>query len=275
MKKILLAFDGTHFSEASIEFAQKLNERNALLLTAAFLPQTDHANLWSYSPGGNTGSLYIPLVEDEEAETVKENIKRFESFCVKNHLEYRIHKDFFDLAVPALIKETRYADLLVISSTTFYEQVGTQKPNAYLKEVLHQSECPVIVVPDKFDFPASNILAYDGSESSVYAIKQFAYLFPELTGNETLLFYLKERRNDDFPEEKNIEELVARHFSNLTLMKLNENFDEYLSTWLMEKKASILVSGSFGRSGLSMGFKKSFVNEIISDHKLPVFITHK
>lgn len=275
MKKILLAFDGNNFSVGTLEFASRLNERNPILLTAAFLPQIDYANLWSYSPGGNTGALFIPLVEEEEAEAINENIKRFESFCEKNHIEYRVHKDFFDLAIPALKKETRYADMLIISSATFYEQVGSDKPNEYLKEVLHGSGCPVIVVPEKFDFPQSNILAFDGSESAVYAIKQFAYLFPEFTNNETLLFYIGDKKDEGFPDEKNIEELAARHFDKLTLMKFNEDFDKYFSTWLMDKKASILVSGAYGRSGLSRIFKKSFVNEIIGDHRLPVFIAHK
>jgi hypothetical protein len=275
MRKILIAFDGDNFSEGVLGFAQQLNEKDPILLTAAFLPQIDYANLWSYSPGGQAGAVYIPLMEDEEAKVVKKSIDRFESFCIKNHIEHRVHKDFFDFAVPGLKKETRYADVLIISSSTFYKQVGSDAPNEYLKEILHQAECPVIIVPEKFDFPNSNILAFDGSESAVYAIKQFAYLFPELTNNETLLFYIKDNRNDEFPEEKNIEELAARHFSNLTLMKFHEDFDRYFSTWLMDKKGSVLISGAYGRSGFSRVFKKSFVNEIISDHKLPVFIAHK
>lgn len=127
MRKILIAFDSDNFSEAALGFAQQLNEKNPILLTAAFLPQVDLAYVWSYSPGGYAGTSYIPLVEDEEAESIKENIRKVESFCIKNHIEYRIHKDFFDLAAPALKKETRFADLLIISSSSFYEQIGSEK----------------------------------------------------------------------------------------------------------------------------------------------------
>src|SRR6185503_12134589 len=175
MRKILLAFDGTHFSNAALEFAGKLNRKNLILLTGAFLPQTNFANLWSYSGGALAGQEFVPLIEEEEAEEVQKNIKRFESYCIDNSIEYKVHKDYFDFAVPELRKETRFADLLIISSETFYAEAGLNQPNAYLKEALYGVECPVIVVPDKFEFPACNILAYDGSESSVYAIKQFAY----------------------------------------------------------------------------------------------------
>lgn len=274
MKKILLAFDGNHFSEAALEFARQLNDRNPILLTAAFLPQVDYANLWSYSGGGNASSLFIPLVEDEDAKAVQQNIERLESFCIKHHIEYRIHKDFLDLAIPALKKESRYADLLIFSSNTFFEQTGSEAPNEFLNETLHEAECPVIVIPEKFNFPTRNILSYDGSKSSVYAIKQFACLFPELSGNETVLVYAKENSDEKLPEERNIEELSARHFSKLTLFKMDADPEKYFRTWLLNKKGAIIITGSYGRSGFSRLLKKSFAASIIHDHQLPVFIAH-
>lgn len=52
MRKILLAFDGSHFSEGAIEFANQLNKRNPVLLVGIFLPLIDYSALWSYSGGG-------------------------------------------------------------------------------------------------------------------------------------------------------------------------------------------------------------------------------
>lgn len=274
MKKILVAFDGDHFSEGILEFARVLNERNPILLTAAFLPQTSLSNLWSFSGGGLSGPDFVPLVEEEDAGKVEENTKRFESYCQKNGIEYRIHKTFFDFAVPELKKETRFADLLILSSEKFYEQAGTGNPNEYLKEVLHGVECPVVLVPEKFDFPGNNILSYDGNEASVYAIKQFAYLLPELTGNETVLVYANENA-EEFPEQVNIEELTARHFPDLVLQRLETSPKKFFSEWLAEKNGAIVVTGAFGRSDISRSFRKSFATELISDHHLPVFIAHK
>ena len=39
MKKILIAFDGTHFSDGAFEFARRVNELQPILLTGVFLPQ--------------------------------------------------------------------------------------------------------------------------------------------------------------------------------------------------------------------------------------------
>lgn len=274
MKKILLAFDGTHFSEGAFEFARRMNENSPVLLTGVFLPQIDYANVWSYA-GGTAGNLFIPLFEDEDAEAVQKNIARFESLCQKSGIDYRVHKNFFDFALPGLKKETRFADLMIIGSESFYENLGINQPNESIKDALHASECPVLVVPEKFQYPERNILTYNGSDDSVYAIKQFTYLFPELCRNTTLLVYAKEEAGKELPDEVYIEELAARHFPDLTLMNLPVNPKKYFETWASEKKGSILISGSFSRSVFSQMFKKSFVTDVIRDHKLPVFIAHR
>jgi hypothetical protein len=177
MRKILIAFDGTHYSEAALEFALRLNQKNPVLLTGAFIPQTDIANLLSYHDGSSSGSGFIPLVGDDSREEIQKNIRRFENYCVDHNIEHRVHKDYFDFAIPELKKETRFADLLIISSESYYANMSGE-PNEYLEEMLHEAECPVILVPNIFDFPAYNVLTYDGTESSVHAIKQFAYLLP-------------------------------------------------------------------------------------------------
>jgi hypothetical protein len=72
-----------------------------------------------------------------------------------------------------------------------------------------------------------------------------------------------------------MEELVARHFSNLTLLKLDISPKDFFKDWLIKRKSSLVVSGSYGRSGLSQIFKKSFVKNLISSHRLPIFIAHQ
>jgi hypothetical protein len=210
MKKILLAFDGSHYSEGALAFAKRLHEKSPVFLAGLFLPQIDYSALWSYSGGGKTGSLFIPLLEDDDSIAVQANIMRFEKFCEENKIEYTTHKDFLGFALPELKKESRFADLVILSSEKFFEQAGSDGPNDYLKETLFDVECPVVVIPEKFDFPEINILAYDGKESSVYAIKQFAYLFPELAGNETMLLYVNSGENKDMPHQNEISELVGQ-----------------------------------------------------------------
>jgi nucleotide-binding universal stress UspA family protein len=275
MKKVLIAFDGTNFSEGAFKLAEKMNERNRILLTGVFLPQVNYANLWSYSGGGRGAAVFIPLVEDRVASSVEKNIDRFKSMCAASNIDYKLHNDFTDFAVQGLKKESRFADLLIISSELFYKDLGDTESKYYLQDILHDTECPVLLVPERFEYPNTNILAYNGSESSVYAIKQFAYLFPELTDNKTLLVYAASDASTEIPDKVYIEELAARHFPDLAITKLDMAAKKFFSTWVHHKQSAVLVSGSFGRSPFSQLFRKSFITEVIRDHQLPVFVTHR
>ena len=273
MKKILIAFDGTQFSEGAFEFAKQLNRLQPFLLTGVFMPQLNYSNLWSYGDA-MAGPMYGPLVTEDDSEMIEKNIERFRDLCQKNHIVFKVHKNYKDFALPELKRETKFADLLIISSEKFFEDLNGPNASEYMKDAIHEAECPVIVIPEKYIFPNQNVIAYDGSTSSIHALKQFAYLFPELCWNETLLVYSKNEDDLEIPDEDYIEELASQHYNKLHLLKLEIDPRKYFNTWLEEKKSPILICGSFGRSSLSRMFKKSFVAEVIADHKLPVFIAH-
>jgi hypothetical protein len=274
MRKIILAFDGIHFSDSTFKFAAQLNLNEPILLTGVFLPQASYANLWAYADGTGV-PVFVPQLEDDDEALIEKNIEIFQQLCVKEGIEYRVHKDFYDLALPELKKESRFADLMIIAAQQFYEPNGSDTPNRLLIDALMQMECSVLVVPEKYDFPGVNIIAYDGSDASVFAIKQFAYLLPELSANPTLLTYMNPNESESIPFEPYIEELAARHFSNLTISKIDMDAKKYFSTWVSEKKSALVISGSFGRTSFSQLLKKSFIADVIRKHLLPVFIGHK
>jgi hypothetical protein len=277
MKKILLPFDGSNFSKGAFEFAKGLNELEPVLVTGIFIPQLDYANLWSYAAAGNSrvSLAGIPLADEEEEELVKENMDHFEEQCMRNDIAFRVHDGLFDSALPELKKESRFADVAIFSGELFYKGVWSEKNFDHLGDALHAMECPAVVVPEHYQFPDNNILAYDGSEESVFAIKQFAYIFPELAKNETVLVYAEDEDGKDFPSKPLITELATQHFRNLTFYKLEIDPEKYFNTWISERKGSLLVSGSYSRSALSQLFKKSFVADIIKTHQVPVFVAHE
>jgi len=273
MKKIILAYDGDHFSEGAFEFARQLNEIEPILLTGIFLPLVQYANMYGYADSGS-GPLFLSVIEGDNREAMVQNVKRFKSKCIDNGINFRIHEDTDDFALPGLKKETRYADLLILGSESFYENLGTNRPNSYLTEILHVAECPIVVVPEKFEFPDNNILAYDGSESSMYAIKQFSYLFPQFAQNKTTIVSTVEQ-GDRIQHEYQMREYATTMFPQLSVNKLHIDAKKYFATWISEKPKCIVVAGSFGRSFISQLFRSSFIADVIADHKLPVFIAHR
>lgn len=273
MKKILLPLEGTAYHRELLDFVATLNDRSKVMLAAALLPEADYAQLWSASGGaGEQGYTPADQVDDKQ---VIHNGARLKRYCQEHSIACRVQEDRFDLAIKALLRESRFADLLLLSSGHFFEAVEDRQPNAYMKEVLHLAECPVLLLPEKPALPGELILAYDGSASSVYAIRQFAYVFPEFNRLKTTLVFIGEDENSEMPEETFIREWGEQHFRNFRALRLRMRTDRFYDTWLDMMKDPWLVAGAFGRSDMSRVFHHSFINRLITAHRVPLFIAHK
>jgi hypothetical protein len=134
---------------------------------------------------------------------------------------------------------------------------------------------PVLLLPDKATLPGELILTYDGSAASVFAIRQFAYLFPEFCRVAATLVYVNADEKAKIPDEAEIRELGSLHFKKFRVLKLQTKTAEFYDTWLGMLRDPWLVTGSFGRSALSQLFSGSFSTELILQHRVPLFVAHK
>ena len=273
MKKVILVFDGRHFSQGIFDFAKDLNEQSQIMATGIFLPVIDYSELL-FSLGGLSGPIFITEVQDGADKIIEENIGKFKVACKQAGIACTAHSDITHQVTSYLKKESRFADLMLISGELFYESLGEDTQERYIDEALIKAECPVIILPETFVAPQKIILAYDGSESSVYAIKQFAYLFPEYSNQETLLVYA-DVHGKEVPDLNTVEELARLHFENLIMLKLEADPRKYFETWLLDRGNTLLVSGAYGRTAFSELLKKSFIRDVIRDHKVPIFVAHR
>lgn len=271
MRKIIIAFDGTHLSNGAFELARRLNEHERILVLGLFIPEIDFSQPTFELEGEGKYQPYNAYVEEDK---IDDHIRIFENNCRKHGIEYITQKTRLPYHIRELAKECRFADLLILSIQKFYEHLRLGEPNEYLRDLLHDTECPVVVAPDKFDYPAHIILAYDGSRSSVYAIRMFSYIFPDLCTLPTTLVYAAVKKQSEIPDQDYIQELAGRHFSDLTFLLLEGRKTDELHAWLQSIAKPMLVTGAFGRSGLSNLFRKSFSTNFISDYRYPVFIAH-
>jgi len=274
MKKLIIALDGQHFPQGAFEFVKRINAKTRVLLAGVFLSPVDYSKVLAYT--GLEGISLMPewLEKNEEDEVVNKNISLFNRVCESEGIDYRVHKDTDLMAISSLIEETRFADALLVSSELFYENVQKEQPNFYLEEVLKKAECPVMLVPEKYDEPGQIILTYDGTESSVFAIKQFSYVYPELTKKKTILLSIS-NKEEKLPDQDMITELVSRHYPNLAIQSLGMDNKKDFIQWVAGQPDSFIVIGAFSRSLFSQLFKKSFASEVIRNIKMPIFISHK
>lgn len=272
MNKVVLLSDKEQLSKGAFDFACMLNEQSPILLSGVFLPEVDYWNaLYYYSYGMGVPAPFYPL---SDVLVAQEASIQFRRLCELNGIDYRVREKQYENIKEELRLETRFADLLIFSNEAFYNHLDAVMSGEYTEEALHHSECAVVILPETFKRPDKIILGYDGSASSVYAIKQFAHLLPEFAKLETLLVYVNPHPDKALPDLDYMEELAARHFPNLSIMKLDIDPKEYFSTWLANVKNTMLVAGAKGRGGLSELFRRSFISEIVREHTIPVFSAH-
>jgi hypothetical protein len=273
MKKIVLPIEGGHYPAECLEIAGQLNTVQKLLLTAAIVPDVDYASLWSV-PGGFATASYLAEVSSQEIEAITKTTARIKEFCNEHDIPHIVRKDQFDFALQEVRKESRFSDLVLISGRHFFENVSAAQPNAYMKEMLQHAESPVLLVPEKPRLPEQLVLAYDGSASSVFAMRQFVYLFPEFCDRAVSVVYLSGKQDEPIPDAKFLHEWLARHVYNFEFLKLPMGKSDFLNTWMRNRKAPWLIAGSFGRSSWSQAFSKSFITESIRKAAYPVFLAH-
>lgn len=273
MIKAIIACGSTKFPQISLEFVKRLHQLEPLLATGMFLPQYDMGHLWLLGDP-MYGQPVIPLPDEDENEAFLKNKDRFREECHAAGIGFCVHEDTIGMTGSLLQTETRFADVLFIDSEHYYEYMGTGASNPSLQDALHEAECPVILLSENAELPEINILAYDGSASSVYAIKQYAYLFPELSRKKTLLVHLSSDELPVIPQQENLLELLNQHYPDLTILNLLKDSKTHIEDHIRPDKNSIIVCGSYSRTLVSRIFKRSFAAELIDKHEVPLFIAH-
>ena len=272
MKKIILASDGKNLPKGAFEFIKQLQQAEPLLLTGVFLRPV---NFEQFLP--NVFAIYAGPAEElleEEKAVYEKNIRQFETVCQHNGIEYRVHEESEHWDISELEKETRFADMMIMSEELFCTDLNASQPNAFMQQAIHRSECPVILVPEEFKMFNKIVIAYDGGKDSMFALKQFCNCFPQFKQMETLIIYANAEANDEMPQIAYIEEYAGRHFSHLNFEKLHFKGQEYFESWVKENSEMLLVCGSYSQPGVYTLLRKSFAKDIIRNHTAPLFIAH-
>ena len=199
---------------------------------------------------------------------------RFKDDCVKNGIECRVHLESGRYNIRHLAEETQFADLLILCGGALYQNIQAEIEEEYILNISHVSQCPVLILSQEYKHPTNLILAYDGSINSVFAIKQFSYLFPHFhTVPVLLVFFSSEGK--DIPGCSEIEELLMCYYKDVTIKRLGASYKNELTVSFKEDATPVVVAGALGRSLISEFLRRSFTLNIIRAHNFPVFIAHK
>ena len=204
---------------------------------------------------------------------MNETARIFKDHCTKKSIPFSIFKINGD-PVNEIINESRYSDILVMDPAVS-AYAGEEAPSALLKEILANIECPVIVSPDNFEKIDEIIFCFDGSDSSIFAMKQFTYLIPQLRDQRVSLVEVNHSSKEGFSEgHKKMTEWLVAHYDTVLNVELKGDVRKELLSYLSAQKDKMVVMGAYGRSQLSQFFKRSTADVLIREVDLPFFITH-
>ena len=278
MEKILLAIDAINLDKNSLDFACYLAQLTQSKVTGVFLE-----NLMSEERPVLKqvhGMAYMDWVVDEKSdehkaklELIEKNISFFKEGCINRGVNYSLHRD---RGVPALelIEESRFADILIVDAQTSFNKRYEGSPTEFVKDILKNSECPVIIAPYSFEAIDEIIFTYNGSSSSVFAIKQFTYLFPQLHHKKVSILQVNATGEWKDPDKYKFKEWLKDHYTDLYFEALKGDTDTKLFDCLLNRENIFLVMGAYGRNALSHFFKSSHADLLIKTATQPIFITH-
>lgn len=278
MKRILLAINAESPDPQAIDFACFIGRLTKSIVTGIFLENL----VADERPVINNmqGMPYLDWEIDEQAPEyiqkkalIEKNVEAFKSCC-----EGKSVRCSYQLAAGTpsseVISQSRYADLVILDAATSFNKTYEGRPTDFVKSVLKDAECPVLIAPGSFEGIDEIVFTYDGSRSAAFAIKQFAALFPELNDKKAVVLHINQEGVWDNKDKQNFLEWMKMHYSVIGFQVLAGNTEDRLFDYLFKRKNVFIVMGAYGRSNLSRLFHHSQADMLINIMTQPIFISH-
>jgi nucleotide-binding universal stress UspA family protein len=178
------------------------------------------------------------------------------------------------VTIQELIREAKYADLIILDHAIPFDPYSNNGYASTLQDLLQNAACPVLILRDGAIDIEELVFTYNGTTSSIYAIKQFIQLFPALSDRPVSLLYVADGIADSVPEHEKIMNYLQFHYSRIGVRILRGNPSTEITNFLKNRKTAVVTFGAYGRSNLSRFFHPSDADYTLRTLKQPVFITH-
>ncbi len=278
MKKFLAVFDGFRMSKSTLDYGIQMAQIKGAQLVGVFLDEFIYRS-YNVSKIINTYKDYntaIRVLDERDKKKRDEAALRFQKACEKSKISYSIHRNR-QVALQELKHESMFADLIIINKKETFSTKKETPPTRFMKDLLTDVECPVLIVPERYIEIDKVVLLYDGSPSSVYAIKMFSYLFDRMQDMPVDVLSVKTKYIDTFrlPDNKLMREFMNTHFPKAKYQVKKGDPEEQISGYLRNHKENeLVVLGAYRRSELSRWFKSSMADLLIRELDTPLFIAH-
>jgi len=277
MNKIIAAMDGLKYSTATEQCAIDMAKQTGSHLTGVFLDDFTYSSFTVYQmvQKNDVSEKAIRQYSEKDKKTRDKAAEHFENACRKAGVQYNVHRDR-NISIQDLLHESIYADLLVIDQKETFTHYEEKTPTGFIRELLSEVQCPVLLVNKKYIPFEKLILLYDGGPSAVYAVKMFSYLLPSFSSLPADVLAAKGFYGDlHLPDNRLMKELMKRHYPKASYEVLKgQPQTEIISRLKKEKEGTLVVLGSNRRGALSRWFKESMADILMEKIQGPLFVAY-
>ena len=278
MKKFLAVFDGYNMATATLNYAIEVTKRTQSHLVGIFLddPLYRSYDVVKVIKSYKDFDVKIKQLDAKDRKKRDAAVLQFKKSCNEAGIDYSVRRNK-GFALADLKQESMFADLMVINESETFTKYKQESPTRFLKDLLGDVQCPVLVVPDKFAPFDKVVLLYDGGPSSLYAVKMYCYLLAGSFDLPVEVLTVKDTAIDasKMPNSKLMKEFIKRHFTNPEYVVEEGNVEEKIVQHLKKNKSNeMIVLGAYRRSEISRWFKPSMADLLIKELDKPLFIAH-
>ena len=279
MKKILLLLDGTELPMHVIHSAIAIARADNALLHALFIVP----DIYKATPGYPfviEPALAAPImpgetIDEESRKKANDNIQLFVEICSEANILFSTSGGG-ETSFDDLMRQSAFADLVMVDAGSDFPGSPFIPLMISLHDLLVAAHCPVLVLKEPLKVPRQIILSYDGSYSSIHAIKMFSYIFPEWRTVPVCLLSVYTKSNAALEYEAYIKDWLSHHFTSLRIDLLKGEPRKTLVDEVRSRGGdALVVMGAYGGSALSRMLHNSISNNIISETMSALFMSHE
>jgi nucleotide-binding universal stress UspA family protein len=280
MAKFLVALDGSvSFTKDLFEFSSDImQDQDEGLFVGMVVKDVSYYNSIGNFIGEPVLADVVPkqgFLNDED-NTITDVISQFETNAKDSCVRYEIYNDF-RLTTHEVVKQSTYADLLILSYRIFYNYVTGKPDSSTIYQILKGSKCPVLILPEGTTRIDNIIFTYDNKESSVFAIKAFSNLFARKSRDKIVsILTVMPNVDEEIKNEKLLLNLVKQHYNNVGIQLLEgHNISKEINNFAGNVQNPLVVMGAYGRSRISNLLIPSVAQYLLKKSDLPLFIAHR
>lgn len=265
---MLLVIDGRHFTESQLDAARYVARLAGGRVTVAFLEAAAPVQP-VLVPAVGDGTFFKKYRAEKQAwehhEEIVADTERLRAACAAREMDVTLHT-YTGPALEALLLESRFTDLMLVPHALY--------STGLVRELLMYAQCPVMMLPGNMQVVKEVILTYNGTFSSMYAIRTLFQLFPALALRKVKLIYIREKGMKTVPHDGFLHHYLEGLCRRVEYLVLEGDPARNLQVYLQYRKYTLVTFGAYGRSSTSQFFKGSTAEGVLGLSHVFAFVAH-